>query len=131
MTETAELIAALQEENERLAVRLQKLEARLEITHEFHSDPNDPNGFIRVEIPPELRENEIDGIECRDATIDLCRQNCGALKSANERLREALKPFADAFDSEALGVGYAIQRRAVKAEDCARARSALSQEKGE
>jgi hypothetical protein len=54
-----------------LLARIAKLEARLEIDRVFRCDPDNTHKFIRVEIPPEERDNQIDGIDARDCTIKL------------------------------------------------------------
>jgi hypothetical protein len=59
-------------EIERLRIRVAELEARLEVDHDYVSGPD--GELIRREIPPEERQEAIDGIECRDASISTLRE---------------------------------------------------------
>ncbi|MCW5720761.1 MAG: hypothetical protein KIS86_06425 [Devosia sp.] len=62
LSQASSVIAGLKEEVERC-------HARLEIDHEWVVGGNDDSGLERREIPIEERASQIDGIECRDATI--------------------------------------------------------------
>jgi hypothetical protein len=79
---------------EKLQERVAELESRLEIDCQWRSDPNDPENFIREIIPPEERDNQIDGIYARDCTIKLCEENIEKLKvklqNALDKLGEVL-----------------------------------------
>lgn len=77
-----------------LKSRVEELEERLEITWEWHSDPEDPDGFVKVAIPPDQRTLDYDGIFCRDETIKLQDDRILSLTQERDRLREALAPFA-------------------------------------
>lgn len=61
-------ILVLKTDNKKLKARIQELEARLEIDHVWRSYKGD--SLERVEIPPEDRDKQIDGIYCRDVTIE-------------------------------------------------------------
>jgi hypothetical protein len=64
-------IASLQE---KLRIReewIAKLEERLEIDYVYMMDPSNEDGLIRVEVAPEDRCHQIDGISARDSTISL------------------------------------------------------------
>ena len=77
-----------------LKSRVEELEGRLEITWEWHSDPEDPDGLVKVAIPPGQRTLDYDGIFCRDETIKLQDDRIVSLSQERDRLREALAPFA-------------------------------------
>lgn len=68
------LTQALEEENLRLKAEIKRLQARLEIDYWWHHDPDNPEaddqGLVRQEIPEESKSEDIDGISCRDATIE-------------------------------------------------------------
>jgi glutamyl/glutaminyl-tRNA synthetase len=67
------LISALEEAR----AKIKKYEARLEIDHYFVLDPKAPDGTRRVDAPMEFP----DGIECRDATIQLLEERIAELTS--------------------------------------------------
>lgn len=67
--------------------------ARLEIDHYYVMGENDD--LVRREVPPDQRHTQIDGIECRDATISVLEQDLAAAERHLAEAREALKPFAD------------------------------------
>jgi hypothetical protein len=61
----------LQEELRKRGERIAKLEARIEIDHVYMLDPDNEGGLVRVDVPPEERDEQIDGIDARDSTISL------------------------------------------------------------
>lgn len=67
-----DLLNALEADRARLRALLAEREARLEIDHSFQLVDGD---FVRVEVPPELRDTWPDGITCRDETIKLLEEN--------------------------------------------------------
>jgi hypothetical protein len=75
--------------------RIAKLEERLEIAHRWRSDPDNPDVLICEEIPPEERDDQIDGIEARDCTIKLCKTAIEDREKIIGKLKEALRPFAE------------------------------------
>jgi len=56
------------------AKRIQQLEERLEITHQFRGPDNK-----KVEIPPAERDNFPDAIDARDVTIQILEERIRAL----------------------------------------------------
>lgn len=78
-----------------LKYKIQKLEERLEITHEWMCDPNDPEGLIRVEIPQKERDNAIDGIECRDCTIKLQDEHIAKQTKRIQELEDKIKQLEE------------------------------------
>lgn len=94
-------VAELEDENDNLRQRVAELEERLEIDHYFTVDEM-TGEKIRVEVPPDDRVFQYDGIECRDATIklqdeaiDRLRQKLADAQARNDVLRDALKPFTE------------------------------------
>jgi hypothetical protein len=66
-------IADLQEELRKRGERIAKLEERLEIDHVYTANSNNEDEYelVRVEVSPEDRDHQIDGISARDSTISL------------------------------------------------------------
>lgn len=75
------LVSEAADEIERLRSYVARLERRLEIDR-FH----DENGN-KVSVPPEERQTFPDGIECRDATIRLLRDEIKILRNQWQRAR--------------------------------------------
>jgi chromosome segregation ATPase len=74
--------------------RVAKLESRLEIDHVWVSQGDGP--MERVEIPPEQRDQQTDGIECRDETIKLARAQIEELaKEVRDRAIDECAAVAD------------------------------------
>jgi hypothetical protein len=70
----APLLADIASLQEKLRIReewIAKLEERLEIDHVYMMDPCSEDKLIRVEVRPEDRCHQIDGISARDSTISL------------------------------------------------------------
>jgi hypothetical protein len=89
--------------------RVAKLEARLEIDHVWVSQGDGP--MERVEIPPEQRDQQIDGIECRDETIKLARDQIEELaKEARDRAIDECAKVADAILSDPKSSGREIAK---------------------
>lgn len=84
------------------AAEIARCHARLEIDHHFVLHPDRPtdtvDDLVRVEIPMAERSGEIDGIECRDATITELERQITALVASNAEKDAALEPFAEAAD---------------------------------
>lgn len=72
------------DEIERLRAYVARLERRLEIDR-FH----DENGN-EVSVPPEERQTFPDGIECRDATIRLLRDEIKILRNQWEKAKQKI-----------------------------------------
>jgi hypothetical protein len=85
---------------------LQTLEERLEVTSEWHSVPGNPEQLVKVAIPPENRPSEIDGIECRDATIKIQDDRIASLHGALAAIK-ALAAEAYAFEFPVHGADIA------------------------
>ncbi|WP_182421995.1 hypothetical protein [Aureimonas sp. ME7] len=68
-----------------LQAKLREREERLEITHHYVLSGNGED-LVRAEIPPEERDNEPDGIECRDATIKGLEATVASLQARIEAL---------------------------------------------
>lgn len=84
-------------EIERLRSRVSKLEARLEIDHVYKLVDGKTQ---RIEIAPEDRDKQYDGIECRDETIKLLDANIKRLRSALAAEREECAKVADRHHDE-------------------------------
>lgn len=79
---------ACQSSMREMLARIEALEARLEIDHHFELIEGE---MTRVEVPAEDREiGSLDGISCRDATIELQDEHIVKLKAQVASLREAL-----------------------------------------
>lgn len=85
----------LREENNILKHRIQELEERLEITHEWMSDPSNPESLIKVEIPQEERDKTQDGIECRDCTIKLQDEHIAKQTKIIQELEDKIKQLEE------------------------------------
>lgn len=70
-----------------LRAEIQRCHERLEITHVFQAK-NETSGIERVEVPYLERVTMPDGIQCRDATIELLEQNVAALRAKLAAARE-------------------------------------------
>ena len=77
--------------------RIAELEARLEMDHCFEFD-EEKQDVVRVEISPEDRSFDNDGISCRDATIKLQDDRMKAMRSVRNTYGRALRPFAKAAE---------------------------------
>ena len=75
---------------------IEYLEDRLEINYGYDIDGN------RVEIKPENRRSVIDGITCRDLTIDINKKYIKSLEKENKLLMDFIndKGLAEAFSIE-------------------------------
>jgi hypothetical protein len=89
----------------------------------------DPDGDRAILSRQFLRSQE--RVAALEAEATLLGASLHKQEAEIERLKEALKPFADAADAHSLAIGHAVERRAVMADDCRRARSALSGQPGE
>jgi hypothetical protein len=85
----------LRGENAKLKERVEFLETRLEIDCCYVLPEDGGDDLVRKELSPEERETFPDGIDCRDATIKLIEDSLDEVRSQRDRLREALKPFAE------------------------------------
>lgn len=75
----------IRQERDALRERLERREERLEITRQWSvlCVPGEPTSApVERLIPFDERDRVYDGIDCRDETIKLARQNCDELKSA-------------------------------------------------
>lgn len=90
------------------AAEIERCHQRLEITHMWHSVEGDTDAEpVRVEIPYAGRLKALDGIYCRDATINILEDHVAELQAEitqmhslnercqNEREREAAKLNAE------------------------------------
>ncbi len=103
-SDLASLRTALSQEREareKAEKEVKRCHERLEINHHFVL--GDDNELVRVEVPMSERADEIDGIECRDATISLletdiehARERARRLEASLAEAKLLLKPFADA-----------------------------------
>lgn len=82
LDEAASTLTTLSVRNAELEREVERCHARLEIDHEWVMGGNDDSDLECLEIPFAERANQIDGIECRDATIH-------ELEREVKRLREA------------------------------------------
>lgn len=76
-TEAADRLTALEAE-------VRRCHARLEIDHHFILDGEDAEKLVRVEIPYEDRDWQVDGIEARDATIKELERQIEAARRVRE-----------------------------------------------
>lgn len=82
-----------------LRARIAKLEARLEIDHVYKTI----DGVMRrVEIPEAERDDAIDGITCRNETINLLEAENGRLRMFVKSMRFANQLFKDGYNSEGI-----------------------------
>jgi hypothetical protein len=87
-------------------MRIGELEARLEMDREFEFDP-EKRELVPVDIPPEERSFDHDGIACRDATIMLHEEAITRSRARIASLETALKPaeaMAEILAAEMVGL---------------------------
>lgn len=91
-------LAIERERAEKAEKEVERCHARLEIDHHFVMSGNDDDDLVRVEIPLEDRQHEIDGIECRDATIKMLDDEVSAMAASLAGARRLLKQIADPME---------------------------------
>ena len=89
-----DILAALKAET----ARTDRYAERLEITHVF--EVGDSGEFVRVEIPREDWDKQIDGIECREQTIKEQDRENEELQSQLTVVNEKLAAYAKAENDE-------------------------------
>lgn len=86
--EAAARLTAMQAELEAARAEIARCHERLEIDHHFVLGEGEE--LVRVEVPYAERSHEIDGIECRDATIKLLESDLAEARAACRKMgREA------------------------------------------
>lgn len=92
-------LAATTAERDALQATLDRREARLEIDHYFRPKPGLTDEQLdgpvadtmeRVEVPPSERDDQIDGISCRDETIKLIEEDCDAFVAQRDAITRKL-----------------------------------------
>lgn len=73
----------------KLRVRIEELEARLEVDHVYKLGVDDR--LVRVEVPPGERDSYPDGVSCRDDTIRILENNCERLRARIAELEAGLR----------------------------------------
>lgn len=128
-----EAAAALREQQ----AEIERCHARLEIDREWRADSGLIAGGVLVEIPHEERASQIDGIECRDATISGLEEQLAGSQAEIERLRtphlrsliaHGYAPGSYMCFCGECGERHTADKRAWRCLKCAEARAALGKD---